>query len=113
MEPLTKVDLGGVLPLVTSGKVREVYEVNRNSLLLVCTDRISAFDRIIGVCSFSILRHGDVSMNQYHLYSRAYQFLGRSPKREDPESTLTALGEGLKGRAWRQFAYAFSFDQPS
>ena len=55
MEPLTKVNLKGVLPLVTSGKVREVYEVNETSLLLVCTDRVSAFDRVIGVWFLSSL----------------------------------------------------------
>lgn len=32
------------LPLVYRGKVRDVYQVGENSLLLVATDRISAFD---------------------------------------------------------------------
>ncbi|KAL8671421.1 MAG: hypothetical protein Q9168_004073 [Polycauliona sp. 1 TL-2023] len=37
-------DLGPFLPLVNSGKVRDIYEVNPSTLLLVTTDRVSAFD---------------------------------------------------------------------
>lgn len=35
------------LPLVHRGKVRDVYEVNENQLLLVATDRLSAFDCVL------------------------------------------------------------------
>lgn len=35
------------LPLLHRGKVRDVYEVNENQLLLVATDRISAFDCVM------------------------------------------------------------------
>jgi phosphoribosylaminoimidazole-succinocarboxamide synthase len=35
------------LPLVHRGKVRDVYEVNERQLLLVATDRISAFDCVM------------------------------------------------------------------
>ena len=35
------------LPLVRRGKVREVYEVDREHLLLVASDRVSAFDVIM------------------------------------------------------------------
>ena len=35
------------LPLVHRGKVRDVYQVNDNELLLVATDRISAFDCVM------------------------------------------------------------------
>jgi phosphoribosylaminoimidazole-succinocarboxamide synthase len=35
------------LPLHTSGKVRDVYEVNDEHLLFVATDRISAFDYVL------------------------------------------------------------------
>jgi phosphoribosylaminoimidazole-succinocarboxamide synthase len=35
------------LPLVHRGKVRDVYEVSENQLLLVATDRISAFDCVM------------------------------------------------------------------
>ncbi|HUK20170.1 MAG TPA: phosphoribosylaminoimidazolesuccinocarboxamide synthase [Gemmatimonadales bacterium] len=35
------------LPLVKRGKVREVYEVDRETLLLVASDRVSAFDVVM------------------------------------------------------------------
>ncbi|KAL8861300.1 MAG: hypothetical protein Q9178_002172 [Gyalolechia marmorata] len=37
-------DLGSHLPLVNRGKVRDIYNVDEGTLLLVTTDRISAFD---------------------------------------------------------------------
>jgi phosphoribosylaminoimidazole-succinocarboxamide synthase len=36
------------LPLLRSGKVREVYEVDADRLLLVASDRVSAFDVVMG-----------------------------------------------------------------
>ncbi len=45
MELLTKSDLP--LKLVARGKVRDIYEVDANRLLLVATDRISAFDVVM------------------------------------------------------------------
>ncbi len=36
------------LPLVRRGKVREVYEVDAGTLLLVASDRVSAFDVVLG-----------------------------------------------------------------
>lgn len=35
------------LPLLRRGKVREVYEVGADRLLLVASDRVSAFDVIM------------------------------------------------------------------
>src|SRR2546425_8078642 len=35
------------LPLVRRGKVREVYEVDGDTLLLVASDRVSAFDVVL------------------------------------------------------------------
>jgi phosphoribosylaminoimidazole-succinocarboxamide synthase len=35
------------LPLVHAGKVRELYELDRDRLLMVATDRISAFDHVL------------------------------------------------------------------
>ena len=40
----TRVDLGDALPLLTSGKVRDLYEIDPQTLLFVVTDRISAYD---------------------------------------------------------------------
>ena len=47
MEPLLEADLGGVRPLVARGKVRDIFEIDENTLLLVATDRISAFDVVM------------------------------------------------------------------
>ena len=35
------------LPLIASGKVRELYEVDPKTLLFVASDRISAYDVIM------------------------------------------------------------------
>lgn len=43
----THSDIEGALPLLTSGKVRDLYEVNPSTLLFVATDRISAYDVIM------------------------------------------------------------------
>ena len=46
MTTLLKTDLGST-PLLGRGKVRDLYEVD-GALLLVATDRISAFDHVLG-----------------------------------------------------------------
>ena len=43
----TKFDLQGALPLLASGKVRDLYEVDPETLLFVASDRISAYDVIM------------------------------------------------------------------
>ena len=43
--PVTRTDLP--LRLLRRGKVRDVYEVNTDSVLLVATDRVSAFDVVM------------------------------------------------------------------
>jgi phosphoribosylaminoimidazole-succinocarboxamide synthase len=43
---ITKTDLSG-LKLLHRGKVRDLYEVDAERLLLVATDRISAFDHVL------------------------------------------------------------------
>ena len=35
------------LPLLSKGKVRDIYAVNADTLLIVTTDRLSAFDVIL------------------------------------------------------------------
>src|ERR1035438_8066623 len=45
-EALLKTNLGA-LPLVAQGKVRDIYALG-DTLLLVATDRISAFDHVLG-----------------------------------------------------------------
>ena len=41
MAPVMQIDLREYLPLVASGKVREIYELDQSTLLFVATDRIS------------------------------------------------------------------------
>lgn len=44
---ITTTDLQGILPLIARGKVRDIYEVDSETLLFVATDRISAYDVIM------------------------------------------------------------------
>ncbi|KAA8915475.1 hypothetical protein TRICI_002396 [Trichomonascus ciferrii] len=45
--PIEQTDLQGKLPLIARGKVRDLYNVDDNTLLFVATDRISAYDVIM------------------------------------------------------------------
>ncbi|KAI9769439.1 MAG: Bifunctional purine biosynthetic protein ade1 [Geoglossum simile] len=45
---VTKTDLDDVLPLVARGKVRDIYMVDEETLLFVATDRVSAYDVVMG-----------------------------------------------------------------
>jgi phosphoribosylaminoimidazole-succinocarboxamide synthase len=45
--PLVSIDLEGSLRKVASGKVRDLYEVDKDTLLFVASDRISAYDVIM------------------------------------------------------------------
>lgn len=44
---VAKTDLKGALPFLASGKVRDIYTIDDQSLLFVATDRISAYDVIM------------------------------------------------------------------
>ncbi|MGE4293728.1 MAG: phosphoribosylaminoimidazolesuccinocarboxamide synthase [Desulfovibrio sp.] len=46
MQPVIKTDIKGY-PLASRGKVRDIYEISPENLLIVTTDRISAFDVIM------------------------------------------------------------------
>ena len=48
--PLTTTDLN--LPDKQTGKVRDIYRPEAGKLLLVTTDRLSAFDRVLGAAPF-------------------------------------------------------------
>lgn len=43
LSTVSQTDVAG-LPLINRGKVRDVYQISKHQLLLVATDRISAFD---------------------------------------------------------------------
>lgn len=44
---IAQTNLDGILPLIARGKVRDIYEVDAQTLLFVATDRISAYDVIM------------------------------------------------------------------
>ena len=46
-QALTQTNLEGALRLVARGKVRDLYEIDEQTLLFVATDRISAYDVIM------------------------------------------------------------------
>jgi phosphoribosylaminoimidazole-succinocarboxamide synthase len=46
-EAITTIDVQGKLPKVASGKVRDLFAVDDNTLLFVASDRISAYDVIM------------------------------------------------------------------
>ena len=46
MEPPAQIDLS--LPLLHQGKVRDIYDIDHQYMLIVTTDRLSAFDVIFG-----------------------------------------------------------------
>lgn len=46
MRVVTKTDIGAY-PLIARGKVRDIYEIDKNTLLIVTTDRMSAFDVVL------------------------------------------------------------------
>ena len=47
MMAYVRSDLQGALPLLASGKVRDLYEIDPKTLLFVATDRISAYDVVM------------------------------------------------------------------
>lgn len=44
---ITNIDIQGKLPKVASGKVRDLYAIDDDTLLFVASDRISAYDVIM------------------------------------------------------------------
>ena len=44
---VTHIDIQGKLPKVASGKVRDLYAIDDDTLLFVASDRISAYDVIM------------------------------------------------------------------
>ena len=46
MRPVLQTKLS--LPLLHSGKVRDIFDINNETMLIVATDRLSAFDVVFG-----------------------------------------------------------------
>src|SRR6195952_5958699 len=47
LSALLETDLGSI-PLTARGKVRDIYALGDKQLLFIATDRISAFDHVLG-----------------------------------------------------------------
>ena len=79
-EALVGIDLQGKLKRVASGKVRDVFEIDSETLLFVASDRISAYDVImknvsqgdIFFCSIGLSQVFNVNL------SRLLRFIRRS-----------------------------------
>lgn len=79
-EALVEIDLQGKLKRVASGKVRDVFEIDSETLLFVASDRISAYDVImknvsqgdIFFCSIRLSQVFNVNL------SRLLRFIRRS-----------------------------------
>src|SRR5688500_17460274 len=69
-EPLLKIELSGI-PHVKSGKVREIFDLG-DSLLMVATDRISAFDCVM---PNGIPRKGEVLTQISHFWFERFASL--------------------------------------
>src|SRR4029079_7715508 len=80
------------LPLVRRGKVREVYEVDADHLLLVASDRVSAFDVVMRE---PIPRKGavltQVSASCFELLAEVYTSLFITARTEEILARLPAL----------------------
>jgi phosphoribosylaminoimidazole-succinocarboxamide synthase len=53
MAAITKIEVPQ-LKKIASGKVREIFEIDSNTLLFVATDRISAYDVILDNVSYCL-----------------------------------------------------------
>ncbi len=67
-ETITKIDVQGKLPKVASGKVRDLFAVDDDTLLFVASDRISAYDVIMENVSNEIERLKDRPRFQSRLF---------------------------------------------
>ena len=88
------------LPLVRRGKVREVYQVDADQLLLVASDRVSAFDVVMAepiprkgavltqLSAFWFNRLKDVIPSHF-VSSDADEIIGRIPALRDHRSQIT------------------------
>jgi len=88
------------LPLLRRGKVREVYEVDRDTLLLVASDRVSAFDVVLRepvpdkgavltqLSAFWFQRLAHV-VSSHFLSADADETVARVPELTDHRSALT------------------------
>jgi len=63
-EALVEIDLQGKLKRVASGKVRDVFEIDSETLLFVASDRISAYDVIMKNVSEADIQFCSIGLSQ-------------------------------------------------
>lgn len=98
-DSILTTDLPG-LELLHRGKVRDVYAVDRERLLFVATDRISAFDRILGSAipgKGAVLTQTSAFWFGHLAAHTAHHLL--AAKAADMPPAVAALARGLGGRA--------------
>ncbi len=97
MKPLFETDIAS-LPLVARGKVRDIYAVGADMLLLVTTDRLSAFDVVM---ADPIPGKGAVlNMMSAFWFERLAHVVPNHLTGIDPESVVApAEREQVRGRA--------------
>src|SRR4051794_23870826 len=95
------------LPLLRRGKVREVYEVDDEHLLILASDRVSAFDVVMQepvpykgavltqISAFWFERLANVFPSHY-ITARTGEIVDRIPELESVRSELA--GRGMLGR---------------
>ncbi len=59
-----EIDLQGKLKRVASGKVRDVFEIDSETLLFVASDRISAYDVIMKNVSEADIQFCSIGLSQ-------------------------------------------------
>jgi phosphoribosylaminoimidazole-succinocarboxamide synthase len=96
---LLKTDLNNVVPLIGRGKVRDLYAVD-NDLLMVATDRISAFDHVLAT---GIPGKGkiltQISLFWFHLLRDLVPNHILSARVEDYPALLHPFRDQLEGRS--------------
>ena len=94
--PLLKSSLGS-LPLIHQGKVRDIYDIDQSKMLIVTTDRLSAFDVIMGE---PIPYKGEVLTRMANFWFDYFKDIPNHLTHENPEDyVLPDEIRQVKGRA--------------
>ena len=129
-EPLPVMETALPLPLVRRGKVREVYEVDQETLLIVTSDRISAYDVVMRepvpvkgavltqISAFWFRQLSDITPNHFltadtgeiiermpQLAAHRDQVVGRAMlvRRTNPVMFECVVRGYLAGSAWKEY----------
>ena len=85
------------LPLIHQGKVRDIYDIDQTKMLIVTTDRLSAFDVIMGE---PIPHKGQVLTQMANFWFDYFKDIPNHLTHENPEDyVLPHEIEQVQGRA--------------